>query len=65
MDLWQQLTSFSNFYSGFRHRAKARRSRVSVAGFEFNLEENLIQLQQELLSGDCWPGDYTSFLHIY
>jgi RNA-directed DNA polymerase len=46
--VWPQLVSFENLLLAFRkaRRGKARRS--SVAGFECQLEKELLQLQREL-----------------
>jgi hypothetical protein len=62
LDQWEKFTSFGNLYEAFRAAARSRRSRSAVAGFEFNLEENLITLQQELRDGCYIPGAYTNFL---
>lgn len=59
--LWSQLTAFSNLYASFQSAARSRRSRPSVASFEFNLEENLIILQKELTEHRWSPGAYTNF----
>jgi RNA-directed DNA polymerase len=60
-NLWEELTSFGNLYDAFRTAAKSRRNRASVASFEFDLEENLITLQQELVDGLYHPGKYANF----
>ena len=59
--LYPQLTSFENLYLAFRKAAKGKRGQPSVAVFEFNLEENLLLLQDELRAGTYRPGAYASF----
>jgi len=59
--LWEQLISFSNLYDAFQLAARGRRNRASVASFEFQLEENLVILQQDLATGKYQPGEYTRF----
>ena len=59
--LWPQLTSFSNLWRAFKKAAKGKRSKPSVAGFEYDLEENLFVLQEELRDGRYQPGQYYSF----
>jgi RNA-directed DNA polymerase len=50
--LWDQITNFQNLLLAFHKGARGKRSKPSVASFEFKLEENLIGLQQELLAGE-------------
>jgi len=59
--LWQKLTSFNNLWQAFKNAARGKRSKPAVAQFEFNLEENLLNLQTELCSGAYHPGCYHSF----
>lgn len=62
ISLWQRTISFTNLYLAYRAAARGRHSRVSTASFEFNLEENLITLQEELSNKTYEPGQYTTFL---
>lgn len=59
--LWERLVSFENLLLAYKKAAKGRRSRASVAGFEYNLENELPQLQAELREGSYQPGSYVSF----
>ncbi len=59
--LYPQITTFDNFYQAFRAARKGRRSRPDVAEFEFNLEENLLDLQKELQEETYQPGSYRNF----
>jgi retron-type reverse transcriptase len=45
----------------FKKAAKGKRGKPSVADFEYHLEENLLQLQEELNTGRYQPGVYHSF----
>ena len=61
LTLWKKLTSYLNLWQAFKNAARGKRSKPSVAEFEFNLEENLFELQTELCSGAYRPGNYHSF----
>jgi retron-type reverse transcriptase len=61
-DLYPQLVSFENLYSAYRKAAKGKRGQPNVAEFEFDLEANLLQLQEELRDQTYAPGAYYSFL---
>lgn len=54
-NLWSEVTSFDNLWLAFKKAARGKRSKSTVAEFEFNLEPNLIQLQQELREGGYQP----------
>jgi len=49
--LWPQITTFENLLLAYRKAARGKRSRSSAASFEFQLEENLVELHQELTEG--------------
>ncbi len=59
--LWPRLTSFTNLLLAFRKASRGKRGKPEVAEFEFNLEPNLFQLQEELKKGEYQPGKYHSF----
>jgi len=61
--LFEQLTSFENLYQAWRGAARGKRAKAEVADFEFNLEENLFTLQNELSEQTYRPGAYRNF-HI-
>ena len=44
--VWQQLVSFENLLLGYRKARRGKSRRSSVAGFEYNLEKELLQLRQ-------------------
>ncbi len=60
--LWRDIVSFENIHLAFRKAARGKRSRSSIGALEFHLEENLVELRQELISGAYQPGGYTSFV---
>ena len=53
--LYPQITSFENLFT-----ARGKRKKADVAEFEFDLEENLLQLEQELITHTYQPGPYPS-----
>jgi retron-type reverse transcriptase len=63
-NLFPSMITFENLYRAYRKAAKGKRGQPNVAAFEFHLEDNLFQLQEELATGSYCPGPYTSF-YIY
>ena len=61
--LYEQITNFENLRLAFKAARKGKRARDDIAEFEYDLEENLVALQQELLEGTYKPGKYRNF-HI-
>jgi retron-type reverse transcriptase len=59
--LYDQLCSFENLYWAFRAARKGKRGLPHVARFEYGLEHELFQVQDELCSGAYQPGPYRSF----
>ncbi|MCB0027289.1 MAG: hypothetical protein KDE28_05245 [Anaerolineales bacterium] len=59
--MFDQLVSWPNLYLAFRKAAKGKRGLPNVAAFEYSLEENLLTLQEQLISGCYVPGAYHSF----
>jgi retron-type reverse transcriptase len=59
--LYSQITSFENLYLAFKAARRGKRARPDIAEFEFNLEENLLNLQQELQEESYCPGKYKNF----
>ena len=59
--LWPELVSFENLYLAFKKAARGKRSQPNVAAFEFGLELELAQLQEELEAQTYRPGAYDSF----
>jgi retron-type reverse transcriptase len=60
-DLFPCIVDFENLYRAFLAARRNKRYRTEVLSFTSNLEENLIQLQNELLSGTYRTGPYRFF----
>jgi retron-type reverse transcriptase len=60
-NLYPHIVTFENLYTAFRKAAKGKRGQPNVAAFEFDLEHNLLTLQDELLQQTYRPGAYRSF----
>jgi len=58
---YTDLYQWENLYHAYRRAAKGKRSRAPAAAFEFRLEDNLIQLQDELADETYQPGAYVNF----
>lgn len=59
--MYVQLGSWKNLLLAFHRAAKGKRGRPNVAAFEYRLEENLWELQEELRTRTYSPRPYTSF----
>lgn len=57
-NLFGQVYAFENLYRAFRRARRGKRDREEVAAFEYDLEQNLLRLQDELQSGAYRPGPY-------
>ena len=60
-NLYPQVCSLLNLWQGFEKASKGRRSRPSVAGFEYELEKALVALRDKLEQETCQPGGYCNF----
>jgi len=60
-NLYPQICAFENLYLAFHKARRGKRSRTDVATFEFNLELELVRLEDELLSERYQPGRYRHF----
>ncbi|EGJ33169.1 MULTISPECIES: RNA-directed DNA polymerase [Moorena] len=60
-NLWHQVTEFSNLLAAARQAQKGKRFRPDVLEFNYNLEQQLSQLQAELISQTYHPGAYKTF----
>jgi retron-type reverse transcriptase len=59
--MYEQICSFENLYLAY-HKARAgKRSKPSVATFEYNQEEELLRLRDELCAETWQPGAYSTF----
>jgi retron-type reverse transcriptase len=59
--LWDELTSFRNLLQAALKARRGKRRRANVATFEFHLERELHQLQDELRRQTYTPGPYRTF----
>jgi retron-type reverse transcriptase len=59
--LYPLITHFDNLHLAFKKAARGKRSRADVAGFEFDLERELLELQSELETQSYKPGQYFNF----
>jgi RNA-directed DNA polymerase len=60
-NLWSQVIAFENLLQASRQAQRGKRFRSSVLAFNYNIEAELNQLQQELLTQTYRPGAYTTF----
>jgi RNA-directed DNA polymerase len=60
-NLYPRICAFDNLYLAFRKARRGKRSRPDVAAFEQDLELELPQLQEELLTESYRPGRYRHF----
>jgi len=60
-ELYEQICTWDNLYLARRKAARGKRGREPAASFEYRLEDNLLQLQEELWSRSYRPGPYHSF----
>lgn len=59
--LWDQIIDFGNLLAAARQAQRGKRFRENVLQFNYNLETELIKLQQELTSQTYHPGKYKTF----
>ncbi|MBM4430327.1 MAG: RNA-dependent DNA polymerase, partial [Chloroflexi bacterium] len=60
-NLYGQVTDFRNLCLAYRKAARGKRGQPAVAAFEFDLEGQLLRLQEELRNRTYRPGPYRSF----
>jgi len=58
---YAEIYAWDNLYPAYRKAARGKRGRGAAAGFEYRLEDNLVQLQDDLAAATYQPGQYTSF----
>ena len=59
--IWEQVVTMDNLYTAYCKARKGKRRRPDVARFSLGLEQNLLTLQQELITGAYTPGAYRQF----
>ncbi len=60
-NLWPQVTDFSNIIAAARQAQRGKRSRENVLAFNYNLENELLRLHNELQTKTYQPGPYRTF----
>jgi retron-type reverse transcriptase len=60
-NLWNEIIAFGNLLSAAQQAQRGKRFRENVLEFNYNLEQELFQLQEELQSKTYCPGNYTTF----
>jgi hypothetical protein len=60
--LYSRVIDWSNLLPAFRTAAKGKRGKQSAAGFEHQVADRLLQLQQELTEFSYQPGGYVNFM---
>lgn len=58
---YDRLYSWDNLLLAYRRASHGKRGQPNVAAFEYRLEDNLLQLQDELRTFTYQPGRYHSF----
>ncbi|MCI0554981.1 MAG: RNA-dependent DNA polymerase, partial [Anaerolineae bacterium] len=59
--LYDQIINPLNLWAAYKNAARGKRYKPSVASFEYDLEENLIEIERELKDETYPPGGYHSF----
>jgi len=59
--LYPRVWDFDNLYRAYRRARQGKRGKPPAASFEFNLEEELVRLQEELQDKSYRAGPYCSF----
>jgi retron-type reverse transcriptase len=60
-NLWAQIIDFENLWKAAHQAQRGKRFRPNVLKFNYNLERELLQLQQELQTQTYRSGEYRTF----
>jgi RNA-directed DNA polymerase len=60
-NLWHQIIDFKNLLIAARQAQRGKRFRQNVLAFNYDLEQEILQLQSELAHHTYCPGDYRTF----
>lgn len=60
--MFDKICSFENLHRAYLGARKCKRNRSEILKFNYHLEENLLKLQQELLSQTYQHGGYRQFI---
>lgn len=63
-NLYPKIYDFQNLYIAFKKAAKGRGNRAEIAKFAYELEPNLIAIQNDLIWLSYKPGRYREF-YVY
>jgi len=61
-DLYENICHPLNLWAAYKQAARGKRYLPAAAAFEYDLEENLIELEQALKDESYLPGGYHNFL---
>lgn len=60
-NLYQKVCSFENLFDAWKKACRANPNKPETIKFGYNLEYNLLTLQNELIKKEYLPGDYRRF----
>ncbi len=60
--LYSSVIDWSNLLLAYRKAAKGKRGKMSAAGFEHQIADRLLQVQDDLADFSYKPGDYVHFM---
>ena len=63
-NIYNKIYEFENIYLAYRKAKRGKSLKKEVAAFDYDLEQNLITIQEELRNETYEPGKYRNF-HIY
>ncbi|MDO8482479.1 MAG: reverse transcriptase domain-containing protein [bacterium] len=59
--MFEQICDFKNLHTAYLKARKGKRYRGKILEFGYHLEENLLKLKDDLLSGNYRHGEYREF----
>jgi RNA-directed DNA polymerase len=62
--MYEAICSWENLRLAYRKASRGKRGKNAAASFEYELADNLLELQEQLLAKTYQPGEYHSF-HIH
>lgn len=60
-NLYENLYHPLNLWAAYKQAARGKRYQPAAANFEYDLEKNLVEIEQELKDDLYEPGGYKSF----
>ena len=60
--MFEKICDFENLHKAYLKARKGKRYRGKILEFGYKLEENLLKLREELLSGNYQHGAYREFI---